>query len=466
LVFIRIFPLYFLVIFVGTLLSGYITLFNIILPAIFIVKFYQTLLGYLFLPIHLIYTLVKTTFSPLTPHNIRWRAATLTTVLAAGALFITLYHLPERVRTNCQITLLPQMVVPVRSAKEGIVREILVKDQELVRAGQVLARLADPDLETERTQLELALANLQRQHAGFAPQLALQQSLIASASVQQQSDQANVTDALATPQSTIKELQLELAKVVRLQQECRDLKARYENLAAEKVAPLSQVERLELRCAGLDYRYEQLQHQLARAQLLAQREVGAQITTSVMAESQLVAAKKRLQELQAAQTVVDQQIAALRTDLAMVDTTSRQLTIVAPRDGVVMGQSLPQLLGRRLGPGGKICEIGDLQQMRIEVELPEWQRQRLQPGQPLRVIMHSQAEIIIDGWLDNIKNEPFLKPSGERIFLAYFNLPQPLANLHAGQSGEAFVTIAQRTLWQRMHSRGQRFLFDLGIMTN
>jgi hypothetical protein len=116
--------------------------------------------------------------------------------------------------------------------------------------------------------------------------------------------------------------------------------------------------------------------------------------------------------------------------------------------------------------GGKICEIGDLQQMQIEIELPEWQHQRLHPGQPLRVIMHSQTEIIIDGWIDKIKSEPILKPTGERIFVGYFSLPQPRANLHAGQSGEAFVTIAHRTLWQRLLSRGERLLFELGVMAN
>ena len=89
--------------------------------------------------------------------------------LAAAALAILfLVHLPLRIAGP--FTVLPEENADVRAAVEGIVEEIRVHEGDQVKAGDVIARLADKDARAEllktQAQVREGLANLRKLQAG------------------------------------------------------------------------------------------------------------------------------------------------------------------------------------------------------------------------------------------------------------------------------------------------------------
>ena len=88
--------------------------------------------------------------------------------MAAGLAVLFLVHLQLRVAGP--FTVLPEENADVRSEVEGIVEEIRVREGDQVKAGAVIARLADKDLRAElletEAQVREARANLRKLQAG------------------------------------------------------------------------------------------------------------------------------------------------------------------------------------------------------------------------------------------------------------------------------------------------------------
>ena len=103
-----------------------------------------------------------------TPRRPRRRELTWGALAAAGLAILFLVHLQLRIAGP--FTVLPEENADVRAAVEGIVEEIRVHEGDQVKAGDVIARLADKDLRAGLLQTEAqvreARANLRRLQAG------------------------------------------------------------------------------------------------------------------------------------------------------------------------------------------------------------------------------------------------------------------------------------------------------------
>jgi multidrug resistance efflux pump len=95
--------------------------------------------------------------------ELRWGA-----LVAAGLAVLFFVHLQLRIAGP--FTVLPEENADVRAAVEGIVEEIRVKEGDQVKAGAVIARLADQDVRAEllktEAQVREATANLRKLQAG------------------------------------------------------------------------------------------------------------------------------------------------------------------------------------------------------------------------------------------------------------------------------------------------------------
>src|SRR6266699_3311197 len=103
-----------------------------------------------------------------TPRRPRRRELTWGALAAAGLAILFLVHLQLRIAGP--FTVLPEENADVRAAVEGIVEEIRVQEGDQVKAGDVIARLADKDLRAGLLQTEAqvreARASLRRLQAG------------------------------------------------------------------------------------------------------------------------------------------------------------------------------------------------------------------------------------------------------------------------------------------------------------
>src|SRR5207245_9774213 len=102
------------------------------------------------------------------PRRSHRRELTWGAVAAAGLALLFLVHLQLRIAGP--FTVLPEENADVRAGVDGIVEEIRVHEGDQVKAGDVIARLADKDLRAGLLQTEAqvreARANLRRLQAG------------------------------------------------------------------------------------------------------------------------------------------------------------------------------------------------------------------------------------------------------------------------------------------------------------
>jgi len=112
------------------------------------------------------------------------REITWGALAAAGLAVLFLVHLQLRIAGP--FTVLPEENADVRAAVEGIIEEIRVQEGDLVKAGDVIARLVDKDLRAEllktQAQVREARANLRKLQAGTtAESLAVAKASVAKA---------------------------------------------------------------------------------------------------------------------------------------------------------------------------------------------------------------------------------------------------------------------------------------------
>jgi multidrug resistance efflux pump len=103
-------------------------------------------------------TTIRPPDEPVTPRPPvrRWRAVG---VLAAFVLFLMLVNI--ELRLSGEFRILPTLNADVRSEIEGLVSEVFVREGMAVKAGDLIARLADRDLLAELQKTEAAIAEKQ-----------------------------------------------------------------------------------------------------------------------------------------------------------------------------------------------------------------------------------------------------------------------------------------------------------------
>ncbi|MDR7554808.1 MAG: efflux RND transporter periplasmic adaptor subunit [Armatimonadota bacterium] len=276
-------------------------------------------------------------------------------------------------------------VVDVTARIPGRLGAILVEEGAVVAAGQLVARLDDPELEHAVRQAEAALdvqrARLAQLRAGARPQEVAQ----AEAAVHQ-------------------------AEVALAQAE-REL-ARTQQLFADGLVARAAVDRA------------QTDVELARARLRAAQEQLA-----------LVRQGPRVEDLQAQEALVRQAEATLAQQRARL----RELRITAPIGGVVT--RVPVERGAVVSTQTVIATIATLRPVEVVVRLPETDLPRLRPGSRARVVADAVPGRVFEGRI--ARRAPALDPASRSVELVVEVLNRDLA-LRPGMFVRATVVFDER----------------------
>jgi HlyD family secretion protein len=220
------------------------------------------------------------------------------------------------------------------SAKEALrVKEVLVDEGDLVRPGQVLARLDTTTLEAELARDEAAVAAAREEFAAAKAAVAGAMADIAAANA-----------AVAQQRSEIQLAQTEADRQRRLLAE---------NATSQAL--------LEVRLTNLATTKETLTSAQARAE----------------------AATARAGAAQARADAAQQQIGVALAEVARTKSRIQDATLISP----VVGRVLYRLVepGEVLGPGGKAITIVNLGDVYMEIFLPSDQAARLKIGTDARI---------------------------------------------------------------------------------
>jgi len=304
-------------------------------------------------------------------------------------------------------------ITPISSKVYGRVAEVLVKDNQPVKAGQILVKLDPRDLQAavDQAKGQLALAESEAQSAGVdVPRTQLNvQSGTSSADAQFAGSQADLMRAQATyDQARTSDLAWAQANI-----EKSKANAQLARADLERYTPLMQKgeiskQQFDAARANADSMASSLR---ADQEKLAQAERGVEI-----AKAQLDAARARVQQAQAgvasakadtkqiAMRQADSQgkIAKVQQARALLEAAQLNLeytTVVAPADGVATHKQVE--VGQIVQQGQGLMVIVPLHDVWVTANFKETQLRSMKPGQKAEVKVDSYGKTF-SGHIDSI----------------------------------------------------------------
>jgi HlyD family secretion protein len=251
------------------------------------------------------------------------------------------------------------------SSEGSRVEQVLVKEGDRVKAGQVIAILDSRDkleaaLKETQEQVKVAQANLNRTKAGAKRgEVAAQQAIIARLRAEAKGDIATQTATVARLQAEVQNAQIE--------------NQRYQTLYQQGAISASQSDSQRLQLETAQKNLQEAQAQLQRLQISGQQKLQeAKATLEQITEVRGV-------DVAAAQAEVNRALAAVNQ--AQVNLT--QAYVRSPQDGQVF--EIHTHPGELVSNEG-IADIGQTNQMYVIAEVYESDISKVKPGQQVRVI--------------------------------------------------------------------------------
>ncbi len=330
-------------------------------------------------------------------------------LVIAGIALLAYYH--NRVSTDDAEV--DGHIVPIAAKISGTVGEVLIHDNEVVKAGQVLVRIDPRDYQArvDQAKAALVLAQARARAAGVGVPLTRETTDSSTSGADAQvagalanydkskftydrdstADLAFARDNVAAQEANNDRAQADLARMKPLVDKAEISQQQYDAyVAAAKVA------------------YSQLS---AAKEKLASAEKGAEIAqqSMLMAKAQVDQAHAMLTQSKANQRQVsiheaDQESANAEVDAAQADLEAAQLqlsyaTIVAPSDGVVTHKSVEA--GQIIQPGQGLFTIIPLNDVWITADYKETQLAKVRPGQKVEIEIDMYGKTI-EGYVDSI----------------------------------------------------------------
>jgi HlyD family secretion protein len=245
------------------------------------------------------------------------------------------------------------------SAKEPLrVKEVLVDEGDLVRAGQLLVRLDTVTIEAELAKDEAAVA-------GAREELAAAHAAISAANA---------------------------------------------DIAAAKSAVVQQQSEVRLAKTEADRQRRMLAENATSKAMFDVRQTAVETTKATLnsAEARVDAARAAAGAAQARAGVAQQQIEVALAEVAKTKTRIKDATLVSPVEGRVLYRLVEP--GEVLGPGGKALTIVDLSDVYMEIFLPSDQAAALKAGADARITVDYEPNAAVAARVSFVSPEAQFTP--------------------------------------------------------
>jgi RND family efflux transporter MFP subunit len=145
------------------------------------------------------------------------------------------------------------------------------------------------------------------------------------------------------------------------------------------------------------------------------------------------------------------QMERLRLTRQMLERRGEQLEIRSPLDGIVVSGELKRVEGARLSMGQTLFEIAPLDQMIVEVEIPEAELASVRDRTAATIRLEAFAGDPLEGTLQRICPRAELRRK-QQVFIGEIPLPNHANQLRPGMRGRVSLSAGQATLgWRLFH---------------
>ncbi len=335
-------------------------------------------------------------------------AAALVVLLAAASAFD--YY---RYRVSTDDAQVDAHIVPIAARISGSVAEVLVNDNQPVKAGQVLVRIDPRDYQAKVDQARAALALAESQAraaqvsvpwtrettasgtSGAEAHLAAAEADYArsKASYEQAagSDLAYARADVASHEARNKRAQADLERMRPLVEKAEISRQQFDAYAAT-----AQVEESDLQAAREQLGTAQKEVEIRRAAML-QNQAKIEQARAGLTESRANSRQVDIRGAQAASAVAG--IAQARANLEAADLSLSYTTLTAPTDGVVTKKSVE--VGQIIQPGQDLLAVIPLHDVWVTANFKETQLANVRVGQKVEVKVDSYGKTFT-GHVDSI----------------------------------------------------------------
>lgn len=331
-----------------------------------------------------------------------WAGAGKLALAACALAAITAIPWPLKVRGPVQVKTSDHAVV--RPEVTGQLAEVLVREGDRVRAGQVIARLdrseLQADLEMTRSRIERAEAELE---------------LLLEGPEKEQVAQAR-----------------EQVKAARA--EVSHLRARHERL--------QRLRQEGLVAADL---YEQVQKEL---------KVSEGRLRAATDEARLVEKGARPEKIDSARA----EVSRLQTRAADILRRLAACELRAPIDGVVVTPDLGQRVGQRISSGGELLEIADLEELEPEIRVAEREIGDVRVGQEIRFKLAAYPDRTFEGTVQEVSPAASEDELGQAVFRVKASVEDEQGLIRPGMTGSAKILCGRRALGRLWIRRALRLI--------
>lgn len=366
---------------------------------------------------------------------------------------VMLVPMPKQVGGDVEISGAPSLnQALIRPSVNGTLKEILVKTNQEVKAGQTIAVLRNWEIEEKILEGEKQLLRLKASLGPQSSQINVAQEEYArlkedynrqkAESDYVQSQAKGLSDPTAAQPPRIEATKKQLEQI-KLQAESMTQKASlHKYLADEGVYPRQSALQSAYEAASAAKQAEALNQQLkAEENELKQRSVE---DLPKLNETQRAANanQQRLESVKAELRSTQVQIAEASKQLEIYRKEQEELTLKSPIDGRILTLKTDLLLGQNFNRGDTVAVIGNLSQVRINIQLPEEDRALVKEGQKVTARIRAIPDSVFEGHVDSIA--PITSETGEqtnkrKIWDIGMVLENPRGKLNPGMTGYAKI---------------------------
>jgi membrane fusion protein (multidrug efflux system) len=272
----------------------------------------------------------------------------------------------------------------------GTVVAVHVKENEVVKEGDLIAEVDPTDLQIALDQAKAQIAQAEAQIAAEDPSVPITEAANASAVASAQSDVAGANAALSAARKEVEQLTAQLAQAQANDREAQLEKERSRKLVAEGAVSQS----------DFDQRANAAEASAANVDAIRQSLAAARDRVTQQ-QAQIVASKSRFTEIQSnaprqvatRQANVGVRQAALelaRAQEAQAEKNLAYARILAPVTGIVAKKAVA--IGDRIAPGQKLAAITQTDDLWVTANYRETQLERMHPGQAVSVRVDALGE--------------------------------------------------------------------------
>ena len=397
--------------------------------------------------------------------------------------------------SDCALLLPPGREGVARANTDAVLTEIFVQPGDAVNQGARLARLANPEIEDRLTQLNAEITRLDTNTSRIEEELRVRSELLLSANFtelerrrlanelkeeavsiagwqggpQGRSD-ADKTESLRPPASgplpaalAVLNSEIDL-KQTQLEHHQREA-ARYKKLVDQGLLGEQEYDRAVSATKVTEKELQGARSRLEAAMVEHRRVTSGAQTSSLVAETESRAARSNFEALIAELHANRQQLESLRERRDILQREYDGMSVVAPRSGVVLGEDLQKMIGRRYGRGEEICRVGQLERFLLRIDVNEREIGSVRLDSPVRFKLKTVAGRTFTGVVSKINAEPSVNQNGQKFYPVEVSVENSDGLLRPGMTGFARISFGRQSiglifadkLWQAL--RPELWLF-------